>query len=667
MWNRGSTRHKSIGGKIDDILQAEDPRRGSIHSEATETVNEADRNWKARAELFSLLKATPNWRNVLGDVMSKSLTDKEILAELGRADSPRIKFKDAGCDITTAARCVQLLPLALAAVEPEQPHWQRMFGVRMKIAVFLLTVSAGLFATATCLLFFEKAGWTTGTCSMQNFWNATLEQQCIGLCVFDISVRSEDKMMVMQKWAPERLRDDTGAAGKVVFVGESFRCCDMNSTLDCCGFMDAVTMRFCDNWPHRADAAGNTCPSGNWPCLFKTDPDDEKIIEELIIDFEQQMMMNMFFAASGFLISGVAFVLGRHICRVLHFCSSVCWGLVPRAWKETVVPEPYAEKDNVFDKMKRKMTFGGARRQSTTSTIEVSEPAKKETKQKDKSKKLEVQTRLVQPARALTEHASERDNTSDEQGRSTMVRVSVEEHIDHTTAQSLREASAQAQLHQEAIRLHHEARDVPSSASSRRQATPGSASSSGPKEGSLREMRPAPGSASSRPRSRPGASIGELAHRFQTAGYTMDTWLRPIVTPYEQHRPHRGHHAPRPGRMHGGVGEGAPHSLDISPPHRSRVGNASKSPAGRHFSDSPGQRQASHRVRAALEHAEGHSEGKARDTSPHRFRNVPFGQSPKAAAQEAWPESPLGSWPSGCPALPTPCHINMHHDSFLES
>jgi len=319
-FSRGITVKKSVKAKYS--ITAKTPEDLEAAAAKKLKAEEETLHLNALKELMSLLRVAPNAQGALDLSSTDMLSAAQVLSALERADDPRTLFKEAGCDVSTAARGAHLLPLALASrTEGSQGRtWCRCPGIalHMQLAASFLFVAASLFGAATFLAINEKRGWKSGNCNILKFWNTTFKKPCIGLCRFDVTVKSDNQILSKVDWEPKRKIDIV--TSRVTWLGEGFRCCDMEGTLECCSFLNMDTMRFCDKWPGLTDRQGASCPDGNWPCLFKLDAANDKSVKELIVDFDQELMVNLYYASAPFLL--VALVLS--MLRPLRRCTLAC-------------------------------------------------------------------------------------------------------------------------------------------------------------------------------------------------------------------------------------------------------------------------------------------------------------------------------------------------------
>lgn len=305
-----------------------------------DATNESGR--KDRAQLLSLVRGAPNWQEALcGIKRDANMTDAELTRTIGLLDAPRDTLRLAGLKHEAVLLCLRLLPSALSY----DPHFARRTSsksccgrikLRHRITAILLITAVALAVSSVLILFFTRQGWTDGVCKIKQFWNATLDTPCTGNCVFNIEIRSGALLVMKTAWEPQREMDVL--TKDISFVGAPFRCCSTSGTLNCCEFMEETTMDFCDNWPHRLAPDGTACPAGNWPCMFKLDPSDEKVVLELKPEDDSPMTKNLFLAAA--VVAGAAlFVtltsfLWRGFMACLRFSAKRFGGPDPDSMKK---------------------------------------------------------------------------------------------------------------------------------------------------------------------------------------------------------------------------------------------------------------------------------------------------------------------------------------------
>jgi len=290
-------------------------------------VAEHEVNRRAREELLDFVKQAPNYKSALADVRQVEC-DREILEALDNADNPLKKLKAAGCDTVTAARCVRLLPLALAYKKPttKAGRCRSWLGHRLQSAIFLLIIAVVLGIIAVFTLLTGKAGWEPGICNFSSFTNSSYTRPCTGECLFDVSIRSSDsKLLKIFNWAPPRRRVYV-QGDLIVFNGDPFRCCTTR-TLECCAFLEISTFKFCDNWPHRDAKDGERCPTGNWKCLFKYDSVKTKEVSEMLPDYHLPAVFDFSLASGIFGVMAFLLAAARKILWILCKCYMACFGM----------------------------------------------------------------------------------------------------------------------------------------------------------------------------------------------------------------------------------------------------------------------------------------------------------------------------------------------------
>jgi hypothetical protein len=301
---------------------------------------------KAYLELLSTVREVPNLELITDTIADSKwmITDKEIIDALNSADDPRLILRKGGMDTVGSARCERLLPLAIKYREAlTSYHVQKAAACtpRRKVAIFLVLVAIALLCIGLFLQVYEKHGWGAALCTIKAFSNATVAVPCTGNCVFDVQIRSDDALLTINWWEPERVVDPE--TNRVSFVGDGMQCCNdvlQQEDMDCCLFLELKTMLFCDDWPHRDDSDGKACPTGNWACLYKLEPGSERDVQELIADFDQEMMRNFYIASAVFF--GLAFVIAitNFICQKLWACYEACFRCCLRRLNMKALPDP---------------------------------------------------------------------------------------------------------------------------------------------------------------------------------------------------------------------------------------------------------------------------------------------------------------------------------------
>merc|ERR1711865_345607 len=124
-----------------------------------------------------------------------------------------------------------------------------------------------LLSTMLGFLVFGKIQWEPGMCKIDGFYNLSYGQTCWDMpeSRFDVSVKVGGSLQIMNGWRPKLDRQGE----TVSLIGAPFRCRNLKGLLRTCDFFDPPTFSFCDDWRHRADNVGQTCPSGFWSCLVK--------------------------------------------------------------------------------------------------------------------------------------------------------------------------------------------------------------------------------------------------------------------------------------------------------------------------------------------------------------------------------------------------------------
>jgi len=219
----------------------------------------------AKRDVVKILRALPSAGRVLCN--DENASNQELLQALTRFESPRRALRAAGCGVVEVQRVLRLLPYALRA----PTNSTRRCSVPSKTTVCggFLMLTSGVVLTIVLVMIFSSIAsnkdWQTGNCKLAAFSNNTC---AVTGCSFDIDVVSNEDIFKMKYWKPSLER--ISAEGHIRFKGEPFRCCDQARRLDCCSFLDPVSLEFCDNWWMHTDADGDACPSGAWDCLFKT-------------------------------------------------------------------------------------------------------------------------------------------------------------------------------------------------------------------------------------------------------------------------------------------------------------------------------------------------------------------------------------------------------------
>eukprot|EP00427_Karlodinium_veneficum_P044231 CAMPEP_0169263694 /NCGR_PEP_ID=MMETSP1016-20121227/44590_1 /TAXON_ID=342587 /ORGANISM="Karlodinium micrum, Strain CCMP2283" /LENGTH=552 /DNA_ID=CAMNT_0009346729 /DNA_START=43 /DNA_END=1698 /DNA_ORIENTATION=- len=275
-----------------------------------EPEDDNSRKLKARRELLDLIKSRPNWQQALK--VQSEVQDVEIIAQLARADSPRATMKLAGCSAVEATQAAnKLLPLALEYKSPPpRKKWYKRIGCRA------LCIGSSVFFAFLCLvgylyyLLLEKAGWISAECSITQFSNSSFDKPCTGNCLFDIAVRNreENELLTKYSWQPALSKDDYRSGTLVTLKDDVFRCCNIQ---DCCSFIDS-SFRFCDNWPERESQDGEPCPRGDWPCLYKAESNDPKVVKDLKPDYETPMERILLYMLIAFVLTSLLVAIVGH-------------------------------------------------------------------------------------------------------------------------------------------------------------------------------------------------------------------------------------------------------------------------------------------------------------------------------------------------------------------
>mmetsp|Transcript_28160 Transcript_28160/g.65079 ORF Transcript_28160/g.65079 Transcript_28160/m.65079 type:complete len:677 (+) Transcript_28160:153-2183(+) len=249
---------------------------------------------QAHQQMLSILKETPRIKQNLG--LHKCTQDEVVLHLQGKSEEVEGGlydfFRIAGLKPTQAAEAVELVDPACRSIAF---NYDRTSGVSLvsggvasvaeeagfsllrKLRWQCRRVSAGLLLLASGVLsftifweyFLANVNWKDGLCNIVDFSNRTCN---VDDCTFMVEVAQENSVedFLVLSWFPEV---ETGySSATTSFIGDAFRCCsDVGfDGSDCCQFWDEELYMFCDNWPHRTDSVGVTCPSGTWRCLFQT-------------------------------------------------------------------------------------------------------------------------------------------------------------------------------------------------------------------------------------------------------------------------------------------------------------------------------------------------------------------------------------------------------------
>lgn len=334
---------KRVSLSLDDFLEEDvtgpavlevpepDPLEAKKNPFKLKTVTEAppsldpaeieERQRKAYKTLLTLTRSLPELYMTLG--ARKTASDHEIIQLLCSADEPRKVLREAGCSAAQSAQAAMILDDALAY----EPHEQRSsclsrYSCKCWIVVFLFFLALVMLASFLILLFLGKSQWEVGQCEIKTFHNLSYSESCLKLgelgCFFDVGITANRKWWTKERWKPALERIE----GRVQYVGAPFRCCDQSKKTSCCEFLDVSQQLFCDNWPHRRDEDGKTCPEGKWQCLFKLNPDDPEEVTELQPDYDSPMMWNLLWTAIAFLLLGICLLIAKSFIRRCLQCLS---------------------------------------------------------------------------------------------------------------------------------------------------------------------------------------------------------------------------------------------------------------------------------------------------------------------------------------------------------
>mmetsp|Transcript_23991 Transcript_23991/g.44081 ORF Transcript_23991/g.44081 Transcript_23991/m.44081 type:complete len:689 (-) Transcript_23991:78-2144(-) len=248
---------------------------------------------QAHQQMLGILKEAPRIKQNLG--LHKCSPDEVVLHLQGKSEEVEGSlydfFRTAGLQPTQAAEAVELVDPACRSIafNYDRTSGGSLVGAASaaeEVGIGLLRklrwqcrrVSAGLLLLASGILGFTvfweyvlaNVNWKDGLCNIVDFSNRTCN---VDDCTFMIEVAQENSVQdyLVPSWFPQVERSFTSA--ETTFIGDAFRCCsDVGfDGADCCQFWDEELYMFCDNWPHRTDSQGVTCPSGTWRCLFKTE------------------------------------------------------------------------------------------------------------------------------------------------------------------------------------------------------------------------------------------------------------------------------------------------------------------------------------------------------------------------------------------------------------
>jgi len=253
----GSAQSDDKGPKI--VVAVAQPRK----------VAEAVHPDVARKRLTKLLRQYDNV--VIGLAKRKTATDDELMKGLSLTDDPATYLRKLGLkDLETLVEICNLLGPAL---ESKSKRRKKACPAGMVSVGILMPLAIGLAVPAVFETIIGAAQWNDGKCQISKFANGTCWQTEPTKCLLGIDITAnvggKETTLFLREWEPMIEKHPTKPNSNI-YVGDAFRCCvPADGKLSCCGWMNPVSLYFCDNWPSDVTQDGEKCNAGDWDCQFK--------------------------------------------------------------------------------------------------------------------------------------------------------------------------------------------------------------------------------------------------------------------------------------------------------------------------------------------------------------------------------------------------------------
>lgn len=262
--------------------------------------------------------------------------DDALLRAVARSVDPEDMLKRAGMAQDDIESVVQLLPKAFptGTVSP-----MSLWLASRKTKILLVCFVTGSIMACVGVLEIILDEWFEAKCWLAAYDGDCSDPrglECPGICaackfkvgMLDLKTGDKKAMYGFQPEFRQGYRDT-----QVKVVGKPFRCCgrvDPSDVINCCtGFFDDENDIFCDNWPHRHDSEGETCPHGTWPCSYRLGGSSyhNKLGEQVVSDvrpYIDERSWHMFYIGFGLAVLSLQ-LLTNFIRRVPRALLNVSW------------------------------------------------------------------------------------------------------------------------------------------------------------------------------------------------------------------------------------------------------------------------------------------------------------------------------------------------------
>lgn len=247
----------------------------------------------ARTDLVHALRQKPGIYKALAiQHLGISATDAELLRAFALVDFPNKALRNAGFQFREVTSLMQLAPVAFqqpCRSKPkseteqhddkvlEQGHWLLMVFWVLAGLAFLTSIALSIGAFLKML---AQSSWTFGSCQIARF--SAGHGNCSGQsCGFDVLIWEEGMKKIAHN--ARRVRNWKLPTNRATLTveGTAFRCCNLDTSFQCCGWYDSGRNSYCDSWSYKVDESGRPCPDSPWACRFQKGDGSEGDIERL--------------------------------------------------------------------------------------------------------------------------------------------------------------------------------------------------------------------------------------------------------------------------------------------------------------------------------------------------------------------------------------------------